>query len=250
VSATQTKYPLEVAAHFQHEEAKKRRIDLPFFASSLLRVLFDMSKTNILTVIHLVRHGLVHNPNEVHYGRLPRFRLSEEGQRQAAAAAKALNKKPIAALYSSPLLRARQTAQAIAAHHPHLKLQRTPLLLEICTPWDGTPISDMIARDWDLYSGNEAPYEQPDHIVARARRFLDGVRARHTSRHVVAVSHGDVITFTILWAKGQPLDWRHKAENQRLGLSDNYPQTASITTLTFSTRHADELPAVSYLRPY
>jgi broad specificity phosphatase PhoE len=202
------------------------------------------------TVIHLVRHGLVHNPTEVHYGRLPRFRLSEEGQRQAAAAAKALGKKPIVAVYSSPLLRARQTAQAILAHHPQLKLHRTPLLLEISTPWDGTLISQMIARDWDLYSNNVPPYEQPEHIAARARRFLDGVRARHAGQQVVAVSHGDVIAFTLLWAKGAPLDWRHKAENKRFGLSDNYPQTASITTLSFDERAGNTLPTVSYLRPY
>jgi broad specificity phosphatase PhoE len=202
------------------------------------------------TVIHLVRHGLVHNPRDVFYGRLPRFRLSEEGQRQAAAAARALSKKPIAALYCSPLLRTRQTAQAILAHHPQLKLQRTPLLLEVGTPWDGTPVATMIERDWDMYSENEKPHEQPEHIVARARRFFDGVRAKHTGQQVVAVSHGDVIAFTILWAKGQPLDWRHKGENSRFGFSDNYPQTASITTLTFNSVKGDSLPEASYLRPY
>ena len=51
----------------------------------------------------------------------------------------------------------------------------------------------------------------------------------------------------LLWAKGQPLDWRHKGENSRFGFSDNYPQTASITTLTFDS---DTLPQASYLRPY
>ena len=205
------------------------------------------------TVIHLVRHGLVHNPNEVFYGRLPRFRLSEEGQRQAQAAAQALRTQPIAAAYSSPLLRTRQTAQAILAHHPHINLKTTPLLLEVGTPWDGTPIPNLVARDWDIYTGNPLPHEQPEHIVARARRFFDGVRAKHHGQHILAVSHGDVIAFTILWAKGQPLDWRHKGENTRFGFADAYPQTASITTLTFGladTADPDARPEVSYLRPY
>ena len=202
------------------------------------------------TVIYLVRHGLVHNPSDVFYGRLPRFRLSEEGQRQAAAAAQALSQKPLAALYCSPLLRTRQTAQAILAYHAHLKLQTTPLLLEVGTPWDGTPITKMVARGWDIYTENEAPHEKPEHIVGRAMRFLEGVRTKYKGQQVVAVSHGDVIAFTILWAKGQPLDWRHKGENSRFGFSDNYPQTASITTLTFDSRVGDLRPEVGYMRPY
>ena len=33
--------------------------------------------------VHVMRHGLVHNPREVYYGRLPRFRLADRGVRQA-----------------------------------------------------------------------------------------------------------------------------------------------------------------------
>ena len=202
------------------------------------------------TIIYLVRHGLVHNPTEVFYGRLPCFRLSTEGQRQAQAAAQALSQKPIAAAYSSPLLRTRQTAQAILAYHPQIKLKRTPLLLEVGTPWDGTPIPTMIERDWDIYTDNKEPHEQPQHIVERAGLFFAGALAKHSGQHIVAVSHGDVIAFTILWAKNQPLDWRHKGENTRFGFSDNYPQTASITTLAFDAHNPGALPEVSYLRPY
>ena len=39
--------------------------------------------------IHLVRHGEVHNPGGVLYGRLPHFHLSEKGKKMAVAAAKA-----------------------------------------------------------------------------------------------------------------------------------------------------------------
>ena len=60
-----------------------------------------------------MRHGEVHNPRAIFYGRMPRFRLSEAGRRQAEAAADYLAGAPLAAIYTSPLLRARQTAAII-----------------------------------------------------------------------------------------------------------------------------------------
>lgn len=62
------------------------------------------------TRISFVRHGTVDNPRDVFYGRLPGFVLSVEGDRQARAAAEALRHEPIAAIYTSPMRRARQTA--------------------------------------------------------------------------------------------------------------------------------------------
>ncbi len=67
------------------------------------------------TTVHLLRHGEVHNPQRVLYGRLPGFRLSQLGERQAQAAADWLSRFDIGYLVSSPLERARQTAQPIAA---------------------------------------------------------------------------------------------------------------------------------------
>ena len=70
------------------------------------------------TTIDLIRHADVHNPDDLFYGRSPRFRLSELGRRQAAATAALLAEAPLAAVYTSPLLRARQTVAIIAAAHP------------------------------------------------------------------------------------------------------------------------------------
>ena len=77
------------------------------------------------THIHLVRHGEVHNPGGVIYGRLPHFHLSENGKKMAEAAALALaaaGVKP-AKLVVSPLLRTQQSAEPIAQRfslEPHL----------------------------------------------------------------------------------------------------------------------------------
>lgn len=67
--------------------------------------------------IHLVRHGQVENPKGVIYGRLPGYHLSERGQKQAEAAADHLADRDIGAIWSSPLERAQETAEAIAARH-------------------------------------------------------------------------------------------------------------------------------------
>ena len=69
------------------------------------------------TTILLVRHADVHNPADVVYGRLPRFGLSSVGREEATRTAATLAGEPLAAIYSSPQLRARQTAETIAAHH-------------------------------------------------------------------------------------------------------------------------------------
>lgn len=66
------------------------------------------------TTVHLLRHGEVHNPDGILYGRLPGFRLSGLGQAQADVAAKYLARRPVGLLVTSPLDRARQTAAPLA----------------------------------------------------------------------------------------------------------------------------------------
>lgn len=67
--------------------------------------------------LHLVRHGKVHNPKDVIYGRLPGFKLSELGQRQARSAAEYLAHRDVTSIWSSPLERAQETAEIIAEPH-------------------------------------------------------------------------------------------------------------------------------------
>ena len=65
------------------------------------------------TIIYFVRHGKVYNPTDILYGRLPRFGLAEEGIQQIEQTATYLKQEAIDVLYSSPLLRAKQTAEII-----------------------------------------------------------------------------------------------------------------------------------------
>jgi broad specificity phosphatase PhoE len=197
------------------------------------------------TRIHFVRHGEVRNPQGVFYGRLPRFPLSADGRRQAEAVARFLADKPIAAIYCSPMLRAQQTARAIAALHPKSRVHTSQFLNEVYVPIQGQPLSEGIVRNWDLYTGNEPPHESVEDILRRMLQFTSRVCQQHPGQDIVAVTHGDPIGFLMLWAQRRPVTAANKAP-----LYQNYLAVASITTLAFSPASAEDRPALEYAVPY
>ena len=201
------------------------------------------------TLIHFIRHGNVHNPRSVFYGRSPGFPLSEIGRREAQAAAKRLAEKPLAAVFSSPLLRARQTADIILASHKGLNLRISRLLNEVYTPFDGRPVSEVVARDWDVYTGVDPQYEQLADVLSRAWQFVAQVREGYPSQQIAAVTHGDIVALLILWAKGAPIAPESKQRLSALGLPDEYPRPVSITTFSFHTTASDKVPSFEYIRP-
>ncbi len=202
------------------------------------------------TRIIFIRHGHVHNPQNVIYGRLPGFRLSAQGMAQAQAAAQALRAAPLAAIFSSPLLRAQQTAESIAAYHPSVPLLTSELIHEIHIALEGQSMDAAAACDWDFYTNAPPGYEQPADLAARAQEFIAKVRRDYAGQTVAAVTHGDVLAFTCLWAAGLPLLPAHKHTLDRIpGFVDDYPQPASLITLHFMPE--DTRPSgIEYLRPY
>ena len=68
-----------------------------------------------VTVVHLMRHGEVHNPEGILYGRLPGYRLSELGLEMAETVARFLAVQDVVRVVASPLERAQETAVPIAA---------------------------------------------------------------------------------------------------------------------------------------
>lgn len=66
------------------------------------------------TIVHVARHGEVHNPTGVLYGRLPGYSLSDRGRQMAEALADWAADQQVSALVSSPLQRAQETMAPIA----------------------------------------------------------------------------------------------------------------------------------------
>lgn len=92
----------------------------------------DKLPRHATAVVHLVRHGEVENPAGVLYGRIPGFHLSEAGRMMAKVAADFLAGRDITVLRSSPLERALETAEPIAAELG-LAVQVDDRLIE---PWN------------------------------------------------------------------------------------------------------------------
>ncbi len=200
-----------------------------------------------MTTIHLLRHGHVHNPEAILYGRLPNFRLSEAGIQQAEAAARYLADRPLAAIYSSPQRRARETAGIIAAERANLRLNISEFINELLTSYQGRPIKELEAMDWEFYRHVTPPNETPLDLIRRIKRFAAQVRAKHPGGEVAAVSHGDIVVFSMAWAEGVEIDGEFK---RRVSFERGYPATASITSLHFAYDDPDTTPTATYVVPY
>jgi len=146
-----------------------------------------------MLTIYLARHAEAANPRDILYGRLPRVDLSARGHEQAAALAEAMAGLPLQAIYSSPLLRARRTAAAIAAHHPGVPLARSSLLLENRHPYQGRPHKEIAALGDRAYDPDVLGAEGESILDLRERtvRFLRRVSGRHRDGVVAAVAHAD-----------------------------------------------------------
>jgi broad specificity phosphatase PhoE len=188
------------------------------------------------TDIYVVRHAHVHNPDDILYGRLPRFHLSEMGFRQARQLAEFLAGRSIDAIYSSPLLRARQTAAAISRSLPGVPVYRSSLILEVFTSYQGSPNS-ILKPGFSFYEPlNGEMDESMAGVYDRISRFLRGMVRRHSGRAIVAVTHADPIAIMRLGLMGQPFT----VSNLH---STVYPARASINLVTLTPR---DDPVVTY----
>ncbi|MBW2604868.1 MAG: histidine phosphatase family protein [Deltaproteobacteria bacterium] len=201
------------------------------------------------TRISLVRHAGVHNPSNIFYGRMPGFSISKRGRLEATRTARTLKDLTIEEIYSSPLLRCRQTAIEILHYHPHLKLRQSRLITEVLTPFQGKTSEVVDLRAGDVYTGVDSKYEQPEDILLRVQKFLSRTRRTCSGKHVVVVTHGDVIVFMMLWARDFPLTPDYKKRFTTLGILEEYPATSSITTFCYSTDRKDERPSIAYFNP-
>lgn len=147
------------------------------------------------TYIYLVRHGEVYNPKKIWYGRLPFHGLSIKGREQIEETAQHLKNKHIDVIYSSPLLRARQSAQIIRKKLNLPKVHFSKNLLEVKSSLQGSPDSFLLSINYDFYASKEKKItgETIEEISSRMSKFIRGVVQAHKGKHIAAVSHGDPI---------------------------------------------------------
>jgi broad specificity phosphatase PhoE len=172
-------------------------------------------------LLHLVRHGEVHNPEGVLYGRLPGYGLSELGQRMAEAAALELrgSDRSVVRLIASPLLRAQQSAAPIASLLG-LEIATDERIIEPTNKFEGQDRRDFgNPRYWHRLvnpfrpSWGE-PYRQ---IAQRVRAAMDDAWDTRGEGDIVMVSHQAVIWAAHRDISGQSL--YHNPAKRRCELS-------------------------------
>jgi broad specificity phosphatase PhoE len=202
-----------------------------------------VSPEPVRTVVHLLRHGEVFNPDGILYGRLPGFRLSENGTRQAKIVAAALGDADIAAVLASPMQRAQETATPVAAAH-RLEIVTEDRLIEADNKFEGERVSvgDGALRSprfWPLLTDPFTPSWGEPYLRIAHRMFGAVHRARELSagREAVCVSHQLPIWTLRRFVTGRRL-W-HDPRSRQCGL-------ASLTSLVFADT---ELTGVYYTEP-
>lgn len=195
------------------------------------------------TVVHMLRHGEVHNPDGVLYGRLRGYRLSERGQWQAKAVAEALADEPIAAVLASPLERAQETAAPLVAGRD-LEVITEPDLIEAANDFEGRKfgVGDGVLRHPESWVKLRNPFrpswgEPYMEIAARMRAAAHRARALAEGRAAVCVSHQLPI-----WTLRRNLEGRrmwHDPRRRQCGL-------ASLTSLVFD---GERLVEIRYREP-
>ena len=203
----------------------------------------DVSSLSVRTLVHLVRHGEVDNPRGILYGRLPGFHLSEAGRVMAKAAADFLAGRDITVVRSSPLERAVETAEPIAAEFG-LPIVTDDRLIEAMNHFEGLRfgVGDGALRQpryW-LYLRNPFRPSWGEPFAEVATRVLAAVRdaaAAARGHEAVCVSHQLPI-----WSA------RRSAEGKRLWHDPRRRQCAlgSVTTFTLT---GDRITGVQYREP-
>ena len=195
------------------------------------------------TVVHLLRHGEVHNPTGVLYGRLPDFHLSDLGREMAETIGAHLADHDVTAVVASPLDRAQETAAPIALAHG-LSITTDHRVIEADNYFEGKTFgvgdgSLRYPRHWlKLVNPFKPSWGEPYEEIAQ--RMLAAVAdARQSARghEAVIVSHQLPVWTTRSRLEGHRL-W-HDPRQRQCSL-------ASLTSLTFV---GDELESITYSEP-
>ncbi len=162
----------------------------------------------------LVRHGQTEANRLDKIQGINKAPLNDEGRRQAEAAARALIPDAPFVLYSSPLMRALQTARIIASHTDTQPVEVEDLVEMDVGEFEGLSGPQLrerfpeVMRVWDkdpasaVMPGGESLYNVRD----RAWRAVESLVERHDSETVVAVTHNFTIQTIICAALDMPLN--------------------------------------------
>jgi broad specificity phosphatase PhoE len=195
------------------------------------------------TIVHLMRHGEVHNPEGVLYGRLPAFVLSDLGHRMAERAAEFLSKNEIVHMVASPLERAQQTAEPLS------KLLEVPIqtddrVIEADNLFEGKTVgvgngAFTNPRNWWMLRNPFRPSwgEPYKDIAARMQAAVADARDAARGHEAVIVSHQ------------LPVWIARRAYEQKSFVHDPRKRQCTLASLTSLTFDGDDFVGFTYSEP-
>jgi len=165
---------------------------------SLVSLLFNFPNATIFlvsTTIYFVRHGSAENPENIVYGRMPGFHLSESGKKNAAKLADYFADKPIKAIYTSPLERNFETANIIASSlSKGVPVSHLYELIEVdAIGWQGLAWDETFKNDtYERFISNASapvPGENLSQIAKRMVGVTIELAKKHAGEEIICVSH-------------------------------------------------------------
>ena len=195
------------------------------------------------TTVHLMRHGEVHNPEGVLYGRMPGYHLSDLGVQMAEKVAAAISDRDITHLRVSPLERAQETARPLAAALG-LDIVTDPRVIESENHFEGKSfgVGDGALRKpsawihlWNPFKPSWGePYKE---IAARMMAAIHDARDAARGHEALIVSHQLPIWTTRLHAEGRSF------------LHDPRKRQCTLCSLTSFSFTGDRLTSIGYSEP-
>jgi probable phosphomutase (TIGR03848 family) len=196
------------------------------------------------SLVIFVRHGQTPTTGKILPGQAPGLALSDEGRKQAEAAATRIAALPgIAAVYASPLERARETAAPIArALEIAVRIERGLSDIDV-GDWTGQSLRRVSRRhEWSIvqrypsgfrFPGGESFVEMEARVVGTVQQIV----ARHPRQTVVVVSHADPIKIAVAHALGMSLDLFqrlaiHPASISAIAYSATSPTVLTVNSMT------------------
>jgi broad specificity phosphatase PhoE len=195
------------------------------------------------TIVHLLRHGEVHNPTGVLYGRRPGFHLSELGHKMARRVADTVGDRDITHIVASPLERAQETATPLSEARS-LQIATDARVIESSNVFEGERfgVGDGILKHpaawrhlWNPFRPSWGePYKE---IVVRMMAAVHDARDAARGHEAVLVSHQLPIWITRLHVENR--SFLHDPRRRQCTL-------CSLTSLVFTD---DRLTTVRYSEP-
>jgi probable phosphoglycerate mutase len=173
---------------------------------------------------------------------MPGWQLNAKGRAQARWLAQQLSRLPIGRVYTSPLERARETAESIAAPLG-LQAQISDDLGEIrFGAWEGSSFEDLEPQpEWRAYNSGRSWSRPPGgelmvEVQHRMVRRVDCLRKRHPNETVALVSHCDPLRALVCYCLGVSLDHitRFELDPGSVSVLEIMPWSVQVVSLNHS----------------